>query len=223
MHAGIYSPVALSWFFAAKLVLMVAPPLVGCLAGWWGLVDDRMGLLVGCTTGGCGLFLPSLWLERRIRERHLSLRRSLADFLDVMIVCLESGLSLPGAIQRVSDELRVAHPLLAGELSIVQREIELGATIDAALRHFAERSGYEGVRTLSTFVRESQRFGTELVEALRLHADMLRSQREQAVEETAQKASVKILIPTLLLILPAVFIVLAGPALIQIHEAFSKR
>ncbi len=118
--------------------------------------------------------------------------------------------------------MRLAHPLLAGELSIVQRDIDLGATVDSALRRFGDRSGFDGIRTLSTFVRESQRFGTELADALRLHADMLRSQREQVAEETAQKASVKILLPMLLLILPAVFVVIAGPAAIQIQQAFSK-
>jgi tight adherence protein C len=98
----------------------------------------------------------------------------------------------------------------------------LGATIDAALRRFAARCGYDEVGSLAKFVREAQRFGTQLTDALRLHADMLRSQRENAAEETAQKAAVKILIPTLLLILPAVFIVLAGPAVLQIQMAFAK-
>jgi tight adherence protein C len=139
-----------------------------------------------------------------------------------MIVCLDSGLSLQGTILRVSEEMRIAHPTLAGELEIVQRDMALGATVDVALKRFADRSGYEGIRTMSTFVREAQRFGTELAEALRTHADMLRYQRAQAAEETAQKASVKILLPVLLLILPAVFVVLAGPAAIQIQAAFSK-
>jgi tight adherence protein C len=139
-----------------------------------------------------------------------------------MIVCLDSGLSLQGTILRVSDELRIAHPTLAGELEIVERDMALGAAVDVALKRFADRSGFEGIRTMSTFVRESQRFGTELADALRTHAEMLRYQRAQAAEETAQKASVKILLPVLLLILPAVFVVLAGPAAIQIQAAFSK-
>jgi tight adherence protein C len=91
------------------------------------------------------------------------------------------------------------------------------------LKRFATRTQYEGVRTLCTFVREAQRFGTNLSQALRLHSDMLRSQREQAAEEMAQKAAVKILLPTLLLIFPAIFVVLVGPALIQIQEAFAAR
>jgi tight adherence protein C len=222
VHAGIYNSSALSAFFAAKLILMILPPCIGIIVGLLGFADLRMAALVGCGIGGLGMFLPSCWVDRRIRARHSVLRRSLADFLDLMIVCLDSGLSIQAAIQRVSDELQIAHPLLAGELGIVQRDIELGATADAAIRRFADRSGFDGIKLLSSFMRESQRFGSALSEALRVHADMLRVQREQYAEEQAQKASVKVLLPTLLLILPAVFVVVAGPAVIQIQSAFSK-
>jgi tight adherence protein C len=222
VQAGIYNPTALFSFFLMKWGLTIVPPLLGFLAGWLGVIDLRAGLMWGSAGGTLGMILPSLWLERRIKHRHCVFRQSLADFLDLMIVCLESGLSLQGTIQRVGDELQIAHPELAGELNIVQRDINFGATVDASLRRFAERSGYEGIRSLATFVREAQRFGTQLTEALRLHADMLRNQRELAAEETAQKAAVKILFPTLLLILPAVFVVLAGPAAIQIQQAFAK-
>jgi len=97
------------------------------------------------------------------------------------------------------------------------------SSVDQALKRFSARTDFEGVRTLSTFIRESQKFGTQITEALRNHADMLRSQREQSAEETAQKAAVKILIPTLLLIFPAIFVVLVGPAVIQIQEAFASQ
>jgi tight adherence protein C len=172
---------------------------------------------------GFGSILPSLWLDRAIARRQILLRKSLPDFLDLMIVCLEGGLSLQETIRRVSDELRLVHPVLAVELNIVQRDIELGATVDQALKRFAARADYEGVRTLSSFIREAQRFGTNITEALRNHADMLRSQREQIAEEKAQKAAVKILIPTLLLIFPAIFVVAVGPAVIQIQEAFAAK
>ena len=169
------------------------------------------------------MILPSFWLDHRIAARHLQLRRSLPDFLDLMIICFDGGLSLQGAIQRVSDELKVAHPILAGEMQTVQRDVEIGATVEGALRNLAERTGLDNLRTLSTFVRESLKFGTEISDTLRQHADMLRNQREQAAEAQAQRAAVHILLPTLLLILPAVFVVVAGPAAIQINETFSKR
>ncbi len=222
LHAGIYNSGALTAFFVAKLVFMTLPLVIGIVAGILGFAELRFAVLVGCGVGVLGMFLPSCWIDRRIRARHSILRRSLADFLDLMIVCLDSGLSIQAAIQRVSDELQIAHPLLASELAVVQGDIEFGATVDGAIRRFADRSGFDGIRLLSSFMRESQRFGTALSEALRVHADMLRVQREQFAEEQAQKASVKVLFPTLLLILPAVFVVVAGPAVIQVQNAFAK-
>jgi len=221
--AGIYDLSATSIYFAAKLLLMIAPPIatvvVAFVAGW----RMELALAVGLGLGAAGSVLPGIWLDRRITERHKMLRRSLPDFIDLMIVCLEGGLSIQQSFRRVGDELQLAHPALALELGIVQRDIELGANVAQGLKRFAARTQYDGVRTLSTFVREAQRFGTNLSQALRLHSDMLRSQREQAAEEMAQKAAVKILLPTLLLIFPAIFVVLVGPALIQIQEAFATR
>jgi tight adherence protein C len=222
VQAGIYNPAALFLFYVIKTSLILAPLLVCLASSWLGLTRLHVGMLWGASASAVGMLLPSFWLESRIRRRHSMFRHSIADFLDLMIVCLEGGLSLQGTVQRVSDEMQIAHPELAFELSIVQRDIALGATIDAALRRFADRTGFEGIRSLATCVRESQRFGTQLSNALRVHADMLRSQRENAAEEQAQKAAVKILIPMLLLIMPAVFVVLAGPAAIQIQQAFAK-
>src|SRR5579862_5024431 len=99
LQAGIYDPIAFSAFFVAKLALMISPSLLGFIAGWFRLVDMQSGLLWGGVAGGCGMILPSVWLDRQIRSRNLVLRRSLTDFLDLMIVCLESGLSLQGTIQ----------------------------------------------------------------------------------------------------------------------------
>ncbi len=222
IQAGIYNRGALFAFLLIRTGLTLLPPLLGLLAGALHIVSLQFGLLCGAIASGTGMFLPMIWLESRIRYRHIIFRQSLADCLDLMIVCLESGLSLQGSLQRVGDELRVAHPEFAAELSIVQRDIGLGATIDSALRRFAARSGCEDIGSLAKFVREAQRFGTRLTDALRINADMLRSQRENAAEEMAQQAAVKMLLPTLLLILPATFIVLAGPAVIKIQQVFAK-
>jgi tight adherence protein C len=223
VKAGIYSPAATSWFFVIKLVLMLIPPAAVITANALGFPVMKNYLLFGLAAGGIGALAPGFWLDRKINARHASIRRSLPDFLDLMIVCLEGGLSLQETIRRVNDELKLAHPILSHELDIVQRDIDLSCSIDQALKRFAARTDCEGVRTLSTFIRESQRFGTQINDALRNHADMLRSQREQLAEEKAQKAAVKILLPTLLLIFPAIFVVLVGPAAIQIQEAFSAK
>jgi tight adherence protein C len=221
--AGFQNPAALPRFLIVKFVLILAPATSAIAAGLLGYMDMGTALLMSCSTGGIGALAPSFWLDRRIQRRHLLLRKSLPDFLDLMVVCLEGGLSIQETLRRVGEELQLVHPILAAELGIVQRDMELGASLDQGLKRFATRTDYEGVRTFSTFIRESQRFGTNITEALRNHSDMLRSQREQAAEETAQKAAVKILLPTMLLIFPAIFIVLVGPAIIQIQEAFAAK
>jgi tight adherence protein C len=222
-QAGIYQQSAVANFLVIKSLLTVVPPIVTvAVALGWSLRIDY-ALLAGCMLGAFGAIAPGLWLDRRTTQQHRMLRCSLPDFLDLMIVCLEGGLSIQESVRRVGEELQLAHPQLGTELAIVQRDIELGSSVAQALKRFATRSNYEGVRTLSTFIRESQRFGTNLSEALRLHSDMLRSQREQAAEEMAQKAAVKILLPTLLCIFPAIFVVLVGPAIIQIQEAFATK
>jgi tight adherence protein C len=222
-RGGFTSQGAAVAFFVARLAGLVVPIVVGWGAYQGGKTTLGFGMTCGVSAAGVGFIGPTLWLEWCIARRLRSLRRGIPDFLDLMIVCLESGLSVPAAVQRVSDEISLAQPLLGTELAKLQRDMALGIPIDRAFRNLAERSDLEAIRTLSTFIRESNRFGSELVEAFRTQADLLRHEREQLAEEQAQKASVKMLLPMLLLILPAVFVVLAGPAAIQIHEAFSKK
>ncbi len=221
MHAGIYAPWAFNILIVTSLGLIITPLLAGVLFGGliWGTAQH--GIMVGAAIAACGAMVPWLWLKWLKRRRHTTLMQSLPDFLDLMVACLESGISIDAALLRVVDELQLAHPLLAGELHVVKAQIELGATPDAAIRTFADRADFDALRSLSTVLQQARRFGTGLAEALRTHADELRIQREQAAEEKAQRASVEILVPTMLLIFPAIFIVLAGPAAIQLAEVFA--
>lgn len=223
MHAGIYSPTAIVAFPVARLLFMIVPFLIAGVLIHRGVADQRLGLIWGASGGGLGMILPSFWLDRRKVRRHAILNRSLPDALDLLVTCVEGGLSLESALQRVTEELRTAHPVLAGEMSVVQKQIEFGATPDAALRNFAERTDLESLGSLSTLLEQTRRFGTSLADALRLQAETLRADREQRAEELAQKAAVKILFPTLLFIFPTIFVVLVGPAAIQLHEVFARK
>jgi tight adherence protein C len=218
MHAGIYAPWAPSVLVCVKLIMIVTPPIIGFALGEARVLNPNLALFYGAAAGGIGIVFPSIWLDRRKAKRHAILLRSLPDFLDLMATCVQSGLSLEASLQRVADELEVAHPVLAREITVVEQQMELGATTDVALRNFAERSDLGALFSLSSLIEQARRFGTSVTDALRTQAEMLRYQREQAAEEMAQKAAVKILFPTLLFIFPAIFVVLVGPAAVQLSD-----
>lgn len=222
MQAGIYSPHALSVLMTVRVVGMILPPAIGLCLGLFEIYPLERAVAIGALVGGSTILFSNIWLSHRKAKRHHTLTRSLPDFLDLTSACLESGLSLDAALQRVTEELQLAHPILAAEMNVVQREIQFGGTPESALRHLADRSGLESIGVLSSLVQQARRYGTGIAKALAVHADMVRSQREQFAEEMAQKAAVKILFPTLLFILPAIFVVVAGPAAIQLGEVFGK-
>ena len=178
------------------------------------------GVIFGLIGGGFGAIAPGFWLDMQKKKRQKTLRRSLPDALDVIIVCLEGGLSLPGSFAKVSTELRTAHPMLAAEMSIVRREIQLGRSTGQALQRLAERFDVEEIRSMASVIVQAERFGASVVKALRIHADSLRMKRRQQAEEKAQKASVKLIFPTVLFIFPALFVVLIGPAAFDIMIMF---
>jgi tight adherence protein C len=221
VHAGLYRREAMVVFLGAKALLMFAPAIVGVAASLVGLVTLREGLIVGACLGIGGLIGPSFWLDYMKSKRQNNMRRALPDAMDVLVICLEGGLTLQSALRRVSGELRSAHPVLATELAIVQREIQLGRTSGEALRKMGERCDLEEVRTLASVVLQSEKLGASLVKALRVHSDTLRIKRQQRAEELAQMAGTKILFPTVLFILPAMFVVILGPAVVHVMRIFS--
>jgi tight adherence protein C len=222
IHAGYYGRQALVIFLGLKMLLTIGPAVIGLMAGMVGIIPISYGVIFGAILGITGMIGPSFWLDRRKSERQMAFRRALPDAMDVLVICLEGGLSLTGAIRRVASELRTAHAGLAMELQIVQREMQLGRTAGEALRQFAERCDLEEIRSLASVINQSERFGASLVKALRVHAETLRGKRLQMAETMAQKAAIKILFPTLIFIFPGIFLVILGPAVVQLIEMFSR-
>jgi tight adherence protein C len=222
IHAGLYRREAMVVFLGVKLLLMVAPTILGILASLAGLVTMREALILGGCFGIVGLIGPSFWLDHMKRNRQRFFRRALPDALDILIICLEGGLSLAAGLKRISTELRTAHPALAAELAIVQREVQLGRTSGEAMRKMGERCDLEEVRSLASVILQSERLGASLVKSLRVHSESLRLKRFQRAEEMAAVAATKVLFPTLFFILPAVFIVILGPAAFHLMEMFAK-
>ncbi len=220
--AGLEGPNAVSIFVVSRFLLAALPALImAVLVATW-KQHSEMILLCGGIVCGFGLLIPGLVLDWMKSRRQTILLRTLPDFLDVLITCIEGGLSLEGGLKRVSIELKYAHPLLSRELQRMQQEMDFGATPEEATASFATRTDLEAIKTLALFLQQARKLGTSITEALRSHSDMIREKREARAEELAQKAAVKILFPTLALIFPAVFIVLAGPAAIQLAEQFGK-
>jgi tight adherence protein C len=169
-----------------------------------------------------GVVIPSFVLDNLRKRRQSALRAGLPDALDMLVLCLEGGISLTAAIQRVTDELQQVHPFLANEFGIVQREMQLGASAGEAIRKFADRYQLADVQNLASVLLQSEHFGASIVKALRVHADTCRQDRQSMAEEIAQRAAVLILFPTLLCIFPAIFIVILGPAAFQIADMMAN-
>ncbi len=204
-----------------KAFLMLLGPGVGLVA----LALDQsflVSLVAGLTASALGMVAPGLWLDYRVRSRQTLLRRSLPDALDMLVLCLEGGLSLNGALQRLRGELQTVHPELTAELNVVEREVMMGVSAGEALRKLGERADLEELRSLASVLLQSERYGASVVKAMRVYADTLRNERQQRAEEQAQKAAVKILFPTLLCIFPAIFVVILGPAAYQIQAVFTQ-
>jgi tight adherence protein C len=222
MQAGFYKKRAVILYNVIRICLAVLPMAIGFAAYRFGYVNLQWGLIYGVLASAFGTLAPSFWLDYRKAQRQTAIRRALPDALDVIVICVEAGLSLPAAMSRVSKELGTAHPMLAKEMAICQREIQLGASSGEALRRLAQRFDLAEVRSLASVVHQAERFGASIVQALRVHAETLRIKRFQLAEEKAQKAAVKLVFPTILCIFPALFIVLAGPAVYRIFGMFEK-
>jgi tight adherence protein C len=172
--------------------------------------------------GALGWIAPSFWLDKQIRKRQKEIQLALADALDLMVTCVEAGLGLNQAIMRVSEEIRRISTELSKELMMVNFEIRAGRPREEALRNLGERTGVEDLRELTTMLIQTDRFGTSVAQALRVHSHTLRTKRRQRAEEAAAKTAIKIMFPMLFCIFPGLFVVIVGPGAIRIYEAMVK-
>ena len=167
-----------------------------------------------------GVLGPPGVLDRLVAMRQTRLRRSLPDALDLLVVCVEAGVSLDAAILRVSRDMETAHPELSHELLIVNRKVNAGVPRDRALPGLWQRTGLEELRGLASSMVQSEKWGTSIATVLRVYAETLRRKRKQMAEKRAAEAAVKMLFPLMLFLLPALFIVIIGPAIISVGDMF---
>jgi tight adherence protein C len=171
-------------------------------------------LLVGAPA--LGYFIPRFVLKRAVKERQRRIRLALPDALDLTVICVEAGLALDQAMMRVGEDLRYAHPELSAEFHLFNLETRAGKPRVEALRNLAARTGVEDIRSLVMTLVQTDRFGTSVAQALRVHSDSLRTERRQRAEEQAAKTTVKMIIPLVVFVLPSLIFVTVGPAVIQL-------
>jgi tight adherence protein C len=169
---------------------------------------------------GIGYIAPEFALSRVIKKRQDRIRRGLPDVLDLLVICIEAGLSLDQATKRTTEELMKAQPTICDELNIVVLEQRAGRPRADCWKHMAERTDVDVVRNLVSVLVQSEQFGTSIAKTLRVHSDTLRTQRIQKVEEMAAKTTVKLVFPLVLFIFPSLFLVVLGPAMITMSDSF---
>ncbi len=218
IQAGLYSPRAMPVFLGVKLVMMLGPMVVALVVAATGAVPLHIALLGGVLLGVVGMVGPSFWLDRRKSQRQTALRRALPDACDLIVICMSGGLSLIGALTRVVEEMRTAHPLLATELRIVEREVQLGDPIAGCLQQFGTRSDLPELQNLAAVVMAAEKYGSSMARTLEKFSELLRLKRQQYAEQMAQKAATKVLFPTLLFIFPVILLIILGPAMIQVFS-----
>ncbi len=179
---------------------------------------DSPLLLIGLTA--FGFFIPRFLLKRKLKERQRRIRLGLPDGLDLTVICVEAGLSLDQAMMRVGQDLSTAHPELSAEFHLFDLETRAGKPRVEALRNLAERTGVDDIRSLVGTLIQTDRFGTSVAQALRVHSESLRTERRQRAEEQAAKTTDKMIIPLVLFVMPSLIFVTVGPAVIQLMHIF---
>src|ERR1700739_438402 len=210
IQAGLREPQHVSYYFGSRIMLAFLG-LTSVIA-FSGL--DSMALLI-CVPA-FGFFLPRFFLKRMIKARQQRIRIGLPDALDLTVICVEAGLALDQALMRVGQDLHHAHPDLSDELHLVKLEMRAGKPRVEALRNLFERTGVDDIKSLVGTLIQTDRFGTSVAQALRVHSDSLRTERRQRAEEQAAKTTIKMVPPLVIFVLPSIIFVTIGPAVIEL-------
>ena len=223
LNAGFRQEQAVAVFYGIKVLGLLIGAAVAFppLAMNYGLTQMAWTLTAGAA--GLGFYLPDFLVENRKKKRCEWIFLGLPDALDLMVVCVEAGLGLDAAMRRVTTELVQSSPVLCEEFAIANFQIQMGRARKDVLRDLGTRTGVEDVRALAAVIIQAEKFGSSIGSALRVQSDAMRLRRRQLAEERAAKTAVKIMIPLILFIFPGVFVVLVGPAGIQMAGVFGGK
>jgi tight adherence protein C len=222
LQAGYTDPGAVAIYWASRIVLAVSLCVAGLLllplAGF-ASTEVMLGVLALTALGWIG---PTFYARSRLKERQKEIQKAMPDMLDMLVVCVEAGLGLNQALVRVSDEIDHVSVLMSEQLALVNLEMRAGTPRDEALKNLAERTGLPDLKSLVGMLIQTDRFGTSVADALRVHSDTMRTKRRQRAEEAAAKTTIKLVFPLVLFVFPAMFVVVLGPSVIAIYRMFSK-
>ena len=225
LKAGFRRETAPAVFWGTKCLLAICLPMCFFL-----LRLVVLGPLSTAMTGGIclylalmGLFLPDIWLRIRIARRRERIFKGFPDALDLLVVCVEAGMGIDSAINRVAEEMKISHKTLSDEFKLLNLELRAGKMRRDALKDLAMRTDLQEVESLATLLIQTEKFGTNVAQTLRVYSDMFRTKRYQRAEEIAAKMPIKMLFPLAFFIFPSLFVVLLGPAAINIFKVLLSR
>jgi tight adherence protein C len=217
-RAGYREQSYINIFYSSKVLV----PGALCLIATITRIYAYSPLFMYALAAGLGYLAPDFWLNNRISARKMELALGLPEALDLMVVCVEAGLSIDKATMRTAEELRISQPAIADELSLVYLEQRAGRPRAEAWKHLGERTDVDTVRSLASILIQADKFGTSIGKTLRGYSETLRTRRRQDAEEKAAKTTVKLTFPLVLFIFPSLFVVTLGPSMIVMLEGFEK-
>ena len=216
-NAGFRSDTASAVFQGIRVFFLVLSVVVAG-AVYYTMGTTPMGLMALAILGGGTFYLPKLALSFMVSSRQQQIFLTLPDALDLMVVCVESGLGLDAALRKVNDEMKGHAKIICEELSLANLQLQMGRPRREVLHDLGVRTGVDDVKSLAAILIQADRFGSSIANALRVQSDSMRVRRRQLAEEKAAKTAVKLIFPLVLFIFPAIFVVLVGPAAIQIQK-----
>lgn len=225
LKAGIRNPNAwlILWGVKCFLALLFLAIFIVLRIFVFSLMNSQLSIALGVFVPFLGFYLPDIWLLQKMQKRQEKLLKALPDALDLMVVCVEAGMGVDEAINRVAKESKLQSQELSSEFDLLGLELRAGKTRQDALKNLAERTNLEEVNNLVTLLIQADKFGTNIADTLRVYSDSFRTERFQRAEEMAAKIPVKLIFPLILFIFPALFVVIIGPAIISIYRNFILR
>jgi tight adherence protein C len=222
IRAGIYDPRAVGFFFVGRLVLAVVLAMAAfAVLPMFVHLGPSMFWVSVLFGGAIGYIGPSFYIDRRISARRDQHRAGFPDFMDLLVVCADSGLSMEASLERVGGELAETYPSLGANIHMTNLEIRNGRTMTDALEHFGDRLGLEEARSFATLIQQSAELGSSITDALRVYSDDMRHKRLSRAEEKAYSLPAKLSVPMMVCIFPVLFVVILLPVIVRVsHQHF---